>query len=160
MKMIRLLAAAAVAIGLSGCFTSDKPLLTDATSVAPYQKITFREKSSDEVTTLTRDGKTYVAATVDGMLIMRFMPLDQPGWYLAEANGGKLEHLYAVLRVDLTRKIADAFKAVAGADDAKPGLRACDGMICIDDVQAYIASAKAAVAAGADPDTTYVITVE
>lgn len=164
MKLIKLSAIALVAAGLAGCFTADQPLLTDDNSVAPYEKITFHDKGSNDASALVREGNAYVAMSENEKLVMRFMPLDRPDWYVAQVTGdedGNPRHLFAILKVDRAGGIAETYKAVAGDDDAGPGLRACeDYMICIDDLDAYIARAEAAIDAGAEPDATYEFTVE
>jgi len=151
------------AIGLASCFTSDQSLLNDDNSVAPYATIAFRDKGSSDASRLTRQGKTYVAEGSDNGITMRFMPLDRPDLYVAEVTGndnGEQRRLYAVVKVDVAKGTAETYKAIAGDNDAGPGLRACDDhMICIDDLKAYIASAEAAIDAGAEPDGSYDITV-
>ena len=164
MKPARQIAAAAVAIGLAGCFTAEEPLLTDANSVAPYEQITFRERNSDDTSTLIRDGKVYLAVGDETNLSMRFMPLAEADWYVAEVSGetdGGVTRLYALLNVDLAANEARTYKAIGASADAGPGLRECDeGMICIDSLDAYVANARAAIDAGAEPDATYDIAVK
>ncbi len=155
------------AIGLAGCFTSDKPLFSDDQAVAPYAKITFAEQGSpDDKTTVIREGKSYVAKLDDGDMTMRFMPLGDD-LYLAESSGeqdGQLLRLYAVVRLDTAQNLAMAYKVMATDGDAGQGLSTCQrqdmDIICIEDVDAYVALAKAAIAAGADPDTTYSVSFE
>jgi len=163
-KPFSLVVIVVAAIGLVGCFTSDQPLLTDDNSVAPYAKITFRDEGSSDASLLTRQGNAYVAQGSDNGITMRFMPLDRPDLYVAEVSGddnGEQRRLYAVVKVDFAKGTAETYKAIAGDNDAGPGLRACeDHMICIDDLKAYIASAEAAIDAGAEPDGSYDITVE
>ena len=164
MKLTNLFVIVLAAAGLAGCFTADEALLSDANSVAPYERITFHEKGSADASTLVRQGKAYVAESEDETVVMRFMPLDRPDWYVAEVTGdddGEITRLYAIVKVDFTKRIADTYKAVAEDDDAGPGLRACkDYMVCIDDLAAYIKHAEQAIDAGAEPDGTYEITVE
>jgi hypothetical protein len=157
----------AAALGLAGCFTSDAPLFTDDQAAAPYAKITFAEAGSPEdATTLTRDGKTYVARLEEGTMTMRFMALGDD-LYLAESAGeqdGRIERLYAVLKLDTAQNEALAYLVMAKDKDVGPGLPKCqrDEMdaICIADVNAYVALAKAAIAAGEKPDTTYSVTLK
>lgn len=164
LKRTNLFVIALAAAALAGCFTADEALLSDANSVAPYERITFHEKGSADASALVRQGKTYVAESEDGKLVMRFMQLDRPGWYVAQVTGdesGTPRHLYMLVKVDLTKRTADTYKAVAEDGDAGPGLRECkDYMVCIDDLDAYITHAEEAVDAGAEPDGTYEITVE
>ncbi len=164
MKLLSLLVVLLAALGLASCFTSDQPLLTDDNSVAPYAKITFRDKGSSDASLLTRQGKAYVAEDSDNGITMRFLPLDRPNLYVTQVSGtdnGEQRRLYAVVKIDLTTGTAETYKAIGDDSDAGPGLRQCeDQMICIDDLKAYVASAEAAIDGGADPDATYDITVD
>ncbi len=163
MKPFSLALIVLAVIGLTGCFTSDQALLTDGDSVAPYASISFRDKGSSDASLLTRQGKAYVAQASDNAITMRFMPLDRPDLYVAEVSGtdnGDQRRLYALVKVNFAAGTAETYKAIAGDNDAGPGLRACeDHMICIDDLKAYIASAEAAIDAGAEPDGSYQFTV-
>jgi hypothetical protein len=151
------------AMGLASCFTSDQPLLNDDNSVAPYARITFRDRGSNDASLLTRQGKAYVAEDSDNAVTMRFMPLDRPDLYVVEVSGadnGEQRRLFAVVKVDFAAGTAATYKAIAEDSDVATGLRQCeDQMICIDDLKAYIASAEAAIDAGHEPDATYDITV-
>lgn len=166
-RILSLVIPLLAALGLAGCFTSDTPLFTDDQAVAPYAKITFAEhRTPDEKTTLTRQGKAYVAELDDGTLTMRFLPLGDD-LYLAETAGeqdGKLLRLYALIKLDLAQNVALAYKVVAEKEDAGPGLTSCRrddmDMICVEDINAYAALAKAAIAAGAEADGTYDLTFE
>jgi hypothetical protein len=155
------------AFGLAGCFTSDKPLFTDDQAAAPYAKITFAEEGSPEdKTTMTREGKAYVADLDDGTMTLRFMPLGD-NLYLTESTGeedGKLLRLYAVVQLDPAQNVAMAHKVMAADSDIGQGLPNCHrqdmDMVCIENVDAYVALAKATIAAGTKPDTTYNVTLE
>jgi hypothetical protein len=164
MKIRAILATIALALGLAGCFTSDKSLIGDADAVTPYAKITFGEQGSKDLTTLTRSGKAYIAKKKDGTLTIRLKPVD-PDLYLVEMSGNdkndKIARLYALLKLDKATSTATTYKAVAEKTDVGPGLRSCnDGAVCIDDLNAYLALAKAAIASGAKPDTTYALKLE
>jgi hypothetical protein len=158
------LAVVGLAIGLAGCFTAEHPLLTDENSIAPYKTISFNEKGSDDVTILTREGKTYVSVGEEGRLTMRFMPIDRPDWYVAEVAGndrGKFLRYFALLKVDLTNRTAETYKVLATDGDLRPGLRACgNDTVCVDDLNAYTSLAKVAVDAGAEPDDVYELKIE
>ncbi len=164
MKIPAWIAAALLSLALAGCFSADAPLLTDDNTVAPYAKITFRDKTSDMPTTLTRTGNAYLATSADGTLELRFKPTDRSDLYVAQATveeDGKRTLLFAMIKVDVAKQTAATYKAIAGNEDAGPGLRDCgDGMICIDDLDAYVKHAEAAIDAGAMPDGMYQITVE
>ena len=166
-RFLTLFAIVLAAFGLAGCFTSDTPLFTDDQATAPYATITFAEANSPEdKTTLSREGKAYVAHLDDGTVTMRFLPLGDD-LYLAESSGdqgGKVMRLYAVVKLDKAQNLALAYKAMAKDDDVGPGLPNCkrddiDG-ICIEDVNAYVALAKAAIAKGTEADTTYSVSFE
>ena len=166
-KATLLMLSLTAALGLAGCFTSDKPLVTDDTAVAPYAKITFVPKASpDDKSTFVRDGKSYVTRLEDGTVTMRFMALGDD-LYLAESAGeqeGQLLRLYAVVKLDPKKHLAMTYKSLAHDDDTGAGLTACrredSDMVCIEDVNAYVALAKAAIASGAKPDTVYDVTLQ
>ena len=156
------------AFGLAGCFTSDQPLFTDDQAAAPYARITFAEQGSPEdKTTMTREGKAYVARLDDGTVTLRFLALGDD-LYLTESTGGEegedAVRLYAVVRLDPAQNIAMSYKALADDGDAGQGLPSCTredmDMVCIEDVDAYVALAKAAIATGAEPDSTYIVSFE
>jgi hypothetical protein len=159
-----ILAVIFLAAGLAGCFTSDKDLIGDADSATPFTKITFAEQNAKERTTATRTGKVYVAKQKDGSLTLRFKAVGTD-LFLTEMSGrdknGKVERLYALLKLDRATNTATTYKAIASKEDIGPGLRDCkDGTVCIDDLNAYLALAKAALAAGGKPDATYKVTLE
>ena len=155
------------ALGLAGCFSSAKPLFTDDQAVAPYAKIAFvQHGSTDDKTALTRQGKAYVTKTKDGTTTMRFMPLGDD-LYLAESTAeteGKSMRLYGVVKLDPAKKVATTYKTYARDGDMVPGLTACEAgktdTLCIEDIDAYVALAKAAIAAGGKPDMTYDVTLQ
>lgn len=163
-RILSLLLIIGAALGLAGCFTSDHQLITDDQATAPYARITFAEQDSpDDRTTLTRQGKTYVARVDDSTITMRFRSFGDD-LYLAESTSeedGKVQRLYAVLKLDPAQNLALAYKATAHDSDVGPGLPACKrddmDMVCIEDVDAYVALARAAIAAGAPPETTYTV---
>ena len=69
-----------------------------------------------------------------------------------------------MVKLDAAKHLAMTYKTVAHDSDIGPGLPACQAdkkdTICIEDVNAYVALAKAAIAAGGKPDTTYDVTLE
>ena len=74
-------------LSLSGCFSADKPLLTDDNSVTPYPTITFAEQGSgDTPDVMTRQGKAYINHAKDGDRVLRFMAVKN-NWYVAEMSG-------------------------------------------------------------------------
>ena len=168
MKARHLLLVVLVGLGLTGCFTADKSLIPDSKAVTPYAKLTFNEKGSPEDrTTMQREGTAYVGTGDNGAKVaMRFMPVGD-NLYLTEVSGetdGQLTRLYALLKFDAAAKVATIYKSVAGKADGGAGLPHCQrqdmDMVCIEDVNAYIALAKAAIAAGEEPVSTYEVKLE
>jgi hypothetical protein len=153
------------AVMLSGCYTADRPLITDDDSVAPYAKVSFVEQGGgDAPEVMTRDGNAYIDHQKDGDRTLRFLPV-KDNWYVAEMSGvdpddKSVQRLYGLVHVDVAKKIAEAYETGGDGTDVGPGLRACEAGICIDDLAAYIAHAEAKVTAGAKPDTVFDISVE
>jgi hypothetical protein len=113
---------------------------------------------------LTRADKAYIAKQKDGTLTVRLKTVD-PDVYLVEMSApdknGKIQRLYALLKLDRATNTATTYKSVGDKKDVGPGLRQCpESTICIDDVNAYLALAKAAMTSGAKPDTTYKVKLE
>ena len=168
MKPIRLILAALALAGLTGCYTSDKPLVSTDEAVTPYAKITFQGKGADDKpAAFTRDGKAYVTVGDDGTKLVPLLKPIEGDFYVAQLTGPASsapdsgdQILYAYLRLDVPNKIADAYRSYGEKKDARPGLRLCKDVICIDDLAAYIAYAKEQVAAGGPPDTKFTVTVE
>jgi hypothetical protein len=153
----------AVAIGLAGCFTSKAPLIGDGMAAAPYARITYVEEGSDETHILVREGKGYVERANDTARML-FAPVGE-NLYVVQVTGNAdaddVKQLYGFVAVDLAAGIARSYKTVAKPGDAGPGLTECDkDLICIDDLDAYVALATKAYQEGAEPDAVYNITVE
>jgi hypothetical protein len=153
---------------LASCYSSDAPLLTDANSVTPYAKISFRDVGTlgAENGTMIRDGKSYTMTDKDGsQLTVRFMATDRPDWFVAQMSGPPkgfgLDLLYAVVKVDVAKHQAQSFRAFAADPKvATPGHHICKDMICIDDIRAYLTQALAYADKGGTPDVIYEISVE
>lgn len=168
MKAARWILTILAAIGLSGCFTSTTPLVTDANAVAPYEKISFATvKQPEDWKTLVRKGKAYTTVTDDGEPFeLRLRPFGDD-LYLAQASSetkGQAYTLYAFVKLDPDKKTAIAYKAIAEVEkDAGDGLASCklDKMtvICVEDVNAYLALAQAAMKAGR-ADMVYLVKLE
>jgi hypothetical protein len=168
MKAARWVLPVLAAIGLAGCFTSKTPLITDADAVAPYEKISFATATQpDDWKVLVRDGKTYTAKTDNGEPFeLRLRPFGDD-LYLAQASSetkGQRYTLYAFVQLAPDRKTAVAYRAIAEVEkDTGPGLAPCKlddtTVICVENVDAYLKLAKAAVEAGRK-DMAYNIKLE
>jgi hypothetical protein len=157
------IAALACAL-LAGCYTSDKPLIGDADSVADYAKITFQGKDADsKPAAFTRDGTHYTTSSEGQTVNLNLKRIDGD-YYVAQLAGpgsdGSAQLLYGYLHFDVGNKQAEAWRTFGGKDDVQPGLHLCKDAICIDDLAVYVAYAKKAVDAKAPPDTIFVLTVE
>lgn len=164
MKPIRFILAALTFAGLAGCYTSDKPLITDETSATPYQKITFYNEN-DKPLTYAVDGKRYKATDENGEVSYLNLQSVEDDYYVAQlssdqSNADGPQILYAYIRLDADAKKALLWKMVGSTSDVRPGLHECDQVICIDDLKAYIDYAKEGIAAGAPPDSEMKIDIE
>jgi hypothetical protein len=167
MKPIRFAVAALAFAALAGCYTSDKPLITDADSVADYAKITFTDADSDDKpAAFTREGKHYTTASEGNTVELRLKRIDGD-YYVAQMSNPKVEEgdsspqiLYGYLHLDVAGQKAETWRTYGTKDDVRPGLRLCRDAICIDDLDAYVAYAQKAVADGGKPDTVFKLDVE
>ena len=159
----RQILAVCLAFGLAGCFTGETPLIDDEHATAPFAKIFFWIEGDTDLAIAVRLGKTYFVTDGEEEYQLRFKDIGD-GLLVTEMTGdsdGKVFRLYAVLRVDVASRRAFAYKARASARDEMTGLRKCEsGFICIDDLNAYAALGRAAIAAGEEPADVYVFTLE
>lgn len=150
-------------LGLTGCFTSEQSLITDKAAVAPYEQISFQAEDDSQVTTGLREGNAYILQGQDTDIALRFMDIGK-GAYIVEVTGVEgtnIVRLFGALQIDFDAGTASAYKVFGSAGDLGPGLRSCsDDTICIDDLDAYVALARAEIESGAEPDAVYAITVE
>lgn len=164
MKPIRFLLAALAVVGLTACYTSDKPLISDDDGVTPFEKITFinEKDASSKPITFVHDGKSFLSHSDDGDARLHLKPVEGD-YYVAQMSsdgGDGPQVLYAYMRIDVPNKVADMWRMFGTKADVRPGLRECKDAICIDDLNAYIAYGKEAIAAGAKADATMTIEVE
>jgi hypothetical protein len=164
MKPILGLFAVLAIASLSACFTSKEALVGDD-AVAPHAKITFIGQSDDsDPAEFTREGNAYISRKEgEDTVWLHLKPIDGD-FYVAQMSGpgddGGTEYLFGYIRIDVAAKVADTWKAVGGVSDVRPGLSECDDVICVDDLDAYIAYAQEAIAAGEEPDISFDIVVE
>jgi hypothetical protein len=162
MRLFGLIGVVAVALCLSGCFVSKKPLIGADKAAFPFTRIVYKEKNGKETQTITREGSSYVlhGAKPDQRIDLRFLPVGD-GYYVGQLigkdNQGATAILYAFLKVDFGKKLVESYNAVGSDSDVGPGLTKCGQDICIDSLDAYVAAARAKIKAGGKPDATYVI---
>lgn len=159
--VVRFLAILAVSVGLSGCFISDKPLISPADATFPYQTIVYADPDGGEPQTLTRSDAGYLLKSdnSDEVATLLFKDVGD-GLYVAQLSFVEDDEprvLYSVLKVDLAAKKGLSYLAIAPDDwvDA-PGLTKCrDNTVCIASLDDYVAHARAAIAKGLKPDADY-----
>jgi hypothetical protein len=160
MHLIRHLSLVLLAIGLSGCFVSETPLIAEGDAVFPYQRIVYGEAGEKNVSTLVKQGDVYVLASKGEQAAFRFKDVGG-GFYVVQVQSTTEKSspiLYAFIKVDLNAKTVQSYKAVAKDEDAGPGLTRCGDdkdQLCIGRLDAYVDFAKKAIAAGEEPDATY-----
>ena len=153
--------------GLAGCFVSKGPLIAANQADFPYAKIVYTEQGSIRTITIVRQGSAYAmqpkGSDGDGHVRLLKVADDLYVVQLDFVENGQHEYLYGLLKVDLAAKTIASYKSIAGDADAEPGpgLSHCDKtdvkQVCIERLDAYVAYARKAIAAGAKPDTVYTI---
>ncbi len=165
---VGLAGAAALSVFLAGCYSAETALITDANSVAPYAKITYRDKglSTSDTAIMTRDGKLYRLSDKDGAQgNVRFMATERPDWFVAQMEGPSgsdgIERLFAVVKLDTAKREAWTYRSYAADPKvATPGHHVCKDAICIDDIKAYVAQAFDFAGKGGKPDVIYDVKLE
>jgi hypothetical protein len=155
MKPIRLLVAVCALVALAACYTSEKPLISEAESVAPYATMTFQASDgSDPPSRFTRIGKHYVTKQDGDVLTLN---LKRDGDYYVAQFGGKhddqVQYLYGYMKLDPAAGTAQAFRIIGTKTDVRDGLRLCEGVICVDSLDAYVAYAREQASTGKPEDT-------
>jgi hypothetical protein len=160
----RILTVVLVCLGLGGCFTAKEPLIGPDDAVFPFERIVFEEVSrpDDDRQSLIRKGDAYSFRPDASNEREALVRLKQVGdnlyvFQMEFVENGKTERLYALLRADAAAGLVQSFAAIRpDGFEAQPGLSVCsDDLICIDDLDAYIAYAKGRIDAGAPPDAEY-----
>jgi hypothetical protein len=163
MTLIRgILFALLAPLALAGCFTSPEPLIGADQAVFPYQRIVFGEADrQDDRQTWTRKGDSYSFKPDDGdekEALVRLLPVAE-NLYVVQMEfpeDDQTQRLFALLKVDLAAMTAESYSAIIPDDfQDVPGLSRCEDVVCIGGLDAYIAYARAGIAAGHPPDTTY-----
>jgi hypothetical protein len=162
-RSIKALVGLVLTFGLAGCFTSERSLISDSEAAAPYERITFQTEDDSEIITGLREGSAYVLQEQETDMALRFLDTGDD-IYVVEVtgvDGGNIVRLFGALKIDFDAGTATAYKVMGEEQDVGPGLRQCnDNSVCIEDLDAYVALARAEIASGADPAGVYIITVK
>ena len=163
MKPLRFILAALTAFVVSACYTSNAPLVGDGDAAAPYASLTFENSNGSDPAVFRRNGNAYVATSEEGDVLLHLKPVEGD-YYVAQLTGPDPEetprYLYGYMRLDAGAGTADVWMSMGNAAELRPGLSACNDIVCIDDLDAYITYAKETVAAGTAPDNTLKVIVE
>ncbi len=99
-------------IGLAGCFTSNKPLITPADAVFPFATFTYGEEGSESTTTFVRRDDAYALDPApDGRMIELLFRKLPSGHYLAQMKGDQKPNPICV--DDLAAYVAAGEAAIA-----------------------------------------------
>jgi hypothetical protein len=156
MKPIRLLVAALLCAALAGCYSSEKPLITDDDSVADYLKLVFTSAEPDnQRSEFAREGQHYVTKGDDRTVRLHLKRVDGD-YYVAQLTGDNDgETLFGYLHMDVAKGQAETWRTYGTDADIQPGMHKCKDSVCIDDLNVYIAYAQKAVAGGDKPDSIF-----
>lgn len=157
---------APLAFMLSGCFTSETPLIDAANASYPFQSLTILAEDGQDGT-LVREGDHYVFAGEEDDGFDIFFQDFGGGLYLMQfqsvAEDGTLQSLYAVVLLDPVARTVAVFRSIVRDEDFTQGIRHCvqDGaelyLACLDEPGPIIAIVRAAIAAGEAPEDIYAI---
>ncbi len=163
MKWLRRLATVFACLALAACFMSETPIIPEDGGDFPFTRFAFTQTGESETVTLVRSDRGYAEADDPEKPDRFWLRQLRPGIYLMQLRFGEateIGYAYATLRIDVAARTMETFKATASPTDADPvaGLRRCQGdTICIDNADAYIALALAAIDRGEPPEATYVL---
>jgi hypothetical protein len=165
LQVLRLGPVLALCLTVSGCFVSDAPLIGPDQASFPFERIVFEvDDRPGEPQVLARDGDAYRLTSPDSpdrTALLRLVAAGDGAWVAQmwpppEAGEKDIPFLYALLVVGDGGAEVSAFAAMK-PDDFVPqdGLVPCDNGVCIGSLEAYVAYARAQVAAGTPPETVY-----
>ena len=133
------------ALGLTGCFKSEQPLISASDADFPFTTITYADDSGSEIT-LEKSGHAYVSTEDRDETALRLKAIDGStyiGQIFPENDGGD-GYLYALIKVSADRKRFFLVHSVAGeqalaaAKQATYGFRPCDdGFVCISTLDGF-----------------------
>lgn len=151
-------------LALAGCYISREELISASDAVFPYQRIVFAEVGSESTpedhSVLVRQGDSYRSDDAEDPGEYRFkrVAADTYALQVAMPEDPDMPFLFAFVKLDPAAGIARAYKIIADESETAPGMTKCnDGSLCFDRLDAYVAHAQKAIAAGAEPDAEYKI---
>jgi hypothetical protein len=158
----RILFLVLICLGLSACFTSPVPLIGPDDAVFPFDRIVFGEVSRpDDRQTWTRKGDAYSYrpdASEEREAQMRLKRVAE-NLYVVQmefTEDNQIRRVYALLKANLEAERVYAYSSIIPDNFADvPGLRKCDEVVSIDDLDTYIAYARAGMEAGHPPEAEY-----
>ena len=153
------------ALGLSGCFKSEQPLISAGDADFPFTTITYADPNGTEYT-LEKSGDAYLSTEDGDETALRLTAIDENtfiGQIFAEDDGGD-GYLYALVEVSEDRKSFSFVHPVAGeqalaaANQGTYGFRPCDdGFVCISTLDGF---EKFASATPQPDDSTVIFTIK
>ncbi len=160
-QILRFAPVAVLCLALAACFASKAPLIPPGNAAFPVERLTFKGDTGD-MQTLEHVGDAYRVGPPDKdgrYALLRLAPAGDD-IYVAEmwAEGKQDEGgvLHALLVVDRAAGEIASYAALRPEGfEPVPGLSSCDSNACIEDLDAYVAYAKARIAAGVAPDVVY-----
>ena len=152
------------ALGLTGCFKSEQPLISAGDADFPFTTITYADPNGKEIT-LNKTGDTYVNTDDGDESALRLKALDENtfiGQIAVEDDDGD-GYLYALVEIAEDRKsfyflhpVANE-QAIAAANQGKHGFRPCDdGFVCISTLDGFVKFATS-TAQSEDASVTFTI---
>lgn len=147
---------------LTGCYEADRELISADDADFPFSRITYT--TGGETRALVRaDGAYRIEGEDDLDAGIRFLRIDE-GTYVAQVSGEGPDGpvvLLALVTADFATGTAEAHVTWAGRSAEAAGFARCSpDSFCVPSLEAYIAHARAEMAAGAEPDASYRIAVE
>lgn len=156
---------AVLAFALSGCFTSETPLITGATASYPYESLVLRGDDGVEIT-VARNGDYYEYGTDPDKVRLMLQDFGD-GLYLMQMAGqgeeGESQSLYAVLLIDEDAMTISLYRTIIREEDYDAGIPHCveNGeefpLGCLTDGQTLIDLVKVSIAADEPPEGTFTI---
>lgn len=136
-------------LGLSACFTSDKPLISIAEAEYPFQSITYEFPGEDDRVTLVKTGDSYTAPEEegDGKLLVKRISANTYVLQIEYEDSGKPAYLYTVAKLAADQKTMKLFKPFAEQSDLEAfstgnhGFESCRNdpdTACITDLDLFV----------------------